>query len=140
MQNKPNSSGSQSKSRVPSRARPPFAASQENKILELLRKAGSRGVSKKSLVFELHFTQASARIHALEQQGHKIRHERRSGDDYVTFVLESSPSAEQRTSNSISPEARSDDWYERETGKARPGTAERDSPSGLPLFDAGARP
>jgi len=74
--------------------RPSFADSQEQRILDLLLEAGARGVSKKFLVFELHFTQASARVHSLEQRGFKIRHEMRDGDDYVTFVLESSPERE----------------------------------------------
>jgi hypothetical protein len=74
--------------------RPPFADSQEQTILDLLLEAGPHGVSKKFLVFERHFTQASARIHHLEQRGFKIRHEMRPGDTYVTFVLESVPERE----------------------------------------------
>ncbi len=82
------------KLRLPQSCRPPFANSQERKILDLLRQAGPRGVSKRFLVFELHFTQASARVHSLERRGFKIRHEMRDGDDYVTFVLEPAPERE----------------------------------------------
>jgi helix-turn-helix protein len=140
MKSKADTSGSQSKSQL-LHGRPPFAGSQETKILELLRRAGSRGVCKKVLVFELHFTQASSRVHSLEQRGFKIRHEMRAGDDYVTFVLESSPpETEARTSNSTSPRVARNDWYERETGKARPSGRGTTKPD-LPLFgDAAVQP
>jgi len=60
---------------------------QSAKILTLLREAGQRGVSKKYLIFELGFTQAGARVFELERLGHKILHEKRPGEHFVTFVL-----------------------------------------------------
>jgi len=107
------------------RCKPPFANSQEQKILELLREAGPRGVSKKFLVFDLHFTQASSRVHALELRGFKIRHEMRPGDHYVTFVLESSPSRAE-FSKSDSTTKRQIDFFEKRA-------------TGLPLFDVAVR-
>jgi hypothetical protein len=98
---------------------PKFADDQGTKILELLIKAGPRGVSKAFLIFECHYTQAGARIFELESRGHKIRHEMRPGDRYVTFVLESS----------------------REVSKPDPpetGLEDRPRVTGLPLFDLGS--
>ena len=98
--------------------RPEFANDQCAKILQLLREAGLRGVSKEFLVFECRYTQAAARVFELERRGYEIRHEQRPGDRYTTFVLISEPA---------SPKP---DWYERETGKPR---SSADN-SGLPLF------
>lgn len=121
---------------LPQYGRPPFANSQERKILDLLRQAGPRGVSKKFLVFDLHFTQASARVHTLEQRGFKIRHEMRAGDDYVTFVLESSPeTVAQQPAPNVLHRVESTDWYERQTGKPRAAVMpEKSTADVLPLF------
>lgn len=71
------------------RAAPNFAAGQISHILQLLReaKARGRGVRKRDLLFEHHYTQASARIHELEAAGYVIRHETEPGERYVTFYL-----------------------------------------------------
>ena len=100
--------------------RPSFADSQEETILAMLREAGPRGVSKAFLIFECHFTQAGALVFELERRGYKIRHEMRPGDQYVTFVLESSPEAGK-------PEPSEPEW------KDRPRV------TGLPLFDMAVR-
>jgi hypothetical protein len=114
--------------------RPSFADSQEQKILDLLLEAGLRGVSKKFLIFELHFTQASARVHSLERRGYKIRHEMRFGDRYTTFVLESSPERETPlpTYEKKRPDARQKtlcrDWFDEATSNPRPSGEASESP------------
>lgn len=70
---------------------PPFSSRQRSAILELLRAAGPEGVSKAFLIFDKHYTQASARIFELEEKGYVIRHETRPGEKYVRFVLISEP-------------------------------------------------
>src|SRR5579859_7542891 len=87
------------------RGRPTFAASQRDKILALLKQAGSEGVRREDLIFQHRWTQAGTRIFELEQMGYKIRHESRSGERLVVYVLESEP-LELRPL----PEGR--DWYE----------------------------
>jgi hypothetical protein len=73
------------------RGRPAFAASQREKILELLRAAGPRGVRREALIFQHRWTQVGTRIHELEQMGYRIRHEVRPGERFVVYVLESEP-------------------------------------------------
>ena len=133
----------QAKPRRATRAgRPSFADSQEKTILDLLIEAKSLGVSKKFLIFELGFTQCSARIHFLERRGYKIRHEMRPGDRYTTFVLESSPERETPlpTYEKKGPDARQEtlsrDWLEESAGRKRPARL-TDADAG-PLF-AGVR-
>jgi hypothetical protein len=97
--------------------RPSFAGDQAAKILELLREAGARGVSKELLIFQCGFTQCGARVFELEKRGFKILHEMRPGDRYVTFVFKSEPDEPDRDEKSDA------DFFEDRRG------------TGLPLFD-----
>jgi len=114
----------------PKAALPPFAESQRAGILEMLRAAGTAGVSKETLLFEKRWSQAAARVWELEQQGFQIAHLQRDSETYVRYVLESEPLELKSPDNS--------DWYERTTGKPRaagnPGQV-----SDLPLFSGGNR-
>lgn len=92
---------------------PSFAATQRDKILELLRQAGPRGVSREDLIFRYRWTQAGARIFELEQMGFVIRHDSRPGQRFITYVLESEPLE-------LKPLPSGVDWYEQQTGKPRP--------------------
>jgi hypothetical protein len=91
----------QSKSHPPSharkisRGRPAFADSQRQKILELLRAAGPRGVSREELIFGYRWTQCGTRVFELEGMGYKIRHESRPRERLVFYVLESEPLKQQ---------------------------------------------
>ena len=76
------------------RGRPDFADSQRRRILELLRQAGSEGVSRSDLIFKHRFTQCGTRIFELEKMSYKIRHEMKPGQHYVTYFLESEPEQE----------------------------------------------
>lgn len=96
-------------------------AIQSEKILALLREAGPRGVSKQFLIFELGLTQASARIFELESRGHRIRHEKRPGEHFVTFVLEPSADSPVVPGPAPSNPAHPTDWFETQTGKPRSG-------------------
>jgi len=113
----------------------PHYGKQCRKILALLRKAGHRGVSKKFLIFEMGITQAGARIFELESIGYQIRHEKRHGQKFVTFILEPSPTKR------LSPTARernicktngSGDPFELPPGKAS--SKPEISSCDLPLF------
>jgi hypothetical protein len=95
------------------RGAPAFAASQRDKILELLRQAGPRGISRSDLIFHHRMTQCGTRIFELEQMGYVIRHDSRPGQRYVTYVLVSEP----LTPKPIPSGA---DWYTIQTGKPRP--------------------
>ena len=104
---------------------PAFAQSQREEILSMIRSAGTVGVSKEVLLFEKHWSQAAARVFELEQQGFQIKHVQREGEKYVRYVLESEPLE-------LKPLASSVDWYERQTGRPRPSSA---NGSELPLFE-----
>jgi hypothetical protein len=104
--------------------RPPFAASQREKILELLRAAGPRGVPRAELIFSHHMTQCATRIFELRKIGFVIRSEDRGGDYPTWYVLESEPL-------NLQPIPTGADWCEGEH-RRRPSKT-----SGLPLFDAG---
>ena len=130
----------------PKANRPKFTGEQAGKILALLREAGSKGVSKRHLIFDLHYTQAAARIHELEKIGFIIRHEKRPGDGYTWFVLEKE-SGQSSENSAVLPapaeapvaSSNSADWYERETGRPRPVEGPREDLSGLPLFEGVAK-
>jgi len=120
---------------------PAFASGQREAILQMLRAAGLQGVSKETLLFEKHWSQAAARIWELEQQGFRIQHVQRDGQRYVTYVLDGEPEqpkplptyqpkrADKRQGHfSASP-----DWYERRTGRPRPSSSPRVEDS--PLFE-----
>ena len=94
------------------RGRPTLAASQRDKILALLKQAGSEGVRREDLIFQYRWTQAGTRIFELEQMGYKIRHESRVGERLVVYVLESEPLK-------LKPLPEGRDWYEAQFG-ARP--------------------
>jgi hypothetical protein len=109
------------------RGRPAFAASQRQKILELLRAAGVHGVSRATLIFEHRMTQCGARVDELKHQGHEIVSELRDGEQYVRHVLKTEPL-------DLRPIPDGAGWYERQTGKSRP--HDKDD---LPLFAGGDR-
>ena len=109
-----------------SRGRPAFADDQRSKMLDLLRVAGPQGVRRNALIFERRYTQFGTQIFELEQQGYVIRHESRSGERYVTYVLESEPLE-------LKPLPAVADWYEREPGP-RPSEKTKLQTPGLPLF------
>lgn len=115
---------------IPS-GRPPFATSQREKILGLLRQAGSHGVRREDLIFQHRWTQAGTRIFELEQMGYKIRHESRPGERLIVYVLESEPLELKPLQDSPSERA-TRDWYEKQTGRPR---TSRETPV-LPLFAA----
>lgn len=108
------------------RGRPPFAASQREKILELLRAAGPLGVSRATLIFEHRITQCGARVDELKRQGHVIESFSQDGEAYVRYRLTSEPLE-------LKPIPTGADWYNREH-RTRPSKT-----SGLPLFDAAVR-
>lgn len=114
------------------RGRPAFADDQRSKILDLLRRAGPRGIRRDALIFEHRYTQCGTRIFELEQQGYVIRHESRPGERYVTYVLESEPLE-------LKPLPAGADWYEREHGRRPSGKPKLPTP-GLPLFAGTACP
>jgi hypothetical protein len=57
----------------------------------MLRQAGTKGVSRASLIFEHHYTQCGARIDELKRRGHQIRSEDRGGRYPTWYVLEAEP-------------------------------------------------
>lgn len=71
--------------------RPEFADSQRQRILQLLRLAGTGGVSHSDLIFQHRFTQRGTRIFELERMGYVIRHATKPGQRYVTYYLISEP-------------------------------------------------
>jgi hypothetical protein len=73
------------------RGRPAFAASQREKILELLRAAGPRGVSREELIFRYRWTQCGTRVFELRGMGYVIRSEDRGGRYPTWYVLKSEP-------------------------------------------------
>jgi len=107
------------------RGRPEWASSEEEWILDLLRKAGSEGVSREYLIFTCRSTQCGRAIHQLEKRGHVIEHIKPAGEKYVRYVLRSEPLRENPISN---------DWYFEKFGKPRPSPPQ---PDAGPLF-AGA--
>ena len=113
-----------------SRSIPRFAESQRAEILKMLREAGSAGVSKETLLYERHYSQAAARIFELERQNFQIAHVQREGETYVRYVLQSEPLELKPPDGS--------DWYERTTGKPR-ATATPENVSDLPLFSGADR-
>ena len=107
-----------------SRGRPAFSDSQRDKILELLRAAGSQGISREELIFHHQWTQCGTRILELEKMGYVIRSDDRGGRYPTWYVLEGEP---------LDLKAIPDDtdWYTHVTGRPRPPQT-----TGLPLFDA----
>jgi hypothetical protein len=110
-------------------------------ILALLRQAGTAGVSRSDLIFQHRFAQCGTRIFELEQMGHQIHHELKTGQRYVTYYLESEATKE-KSLPTFQPKradprhrtfANSPDWYEREAGKPRP--APRPIAEDLPQFN-----
>jgi hypothetical protein len=123
-----------------SRGRPAFSDTQREEVLEMLRAAGQRGISRAVLIFDKHFTQCGTRIFELEKMGYVIRHDLEPGARFVTYFLVSEPEKEKPLPTyqprGADPRQRtfanSSDWYVKEHGP-RPGSA---SPaSGLPLFE-----
>jgi hypothetical protein len=115
-------------SKVP-RGRPAFADTQRDKILELLREAGPRGVRREDLLYVRRWSQAGTRIHELEQQGYVIEHFLEPGQRFVTYRLVSEPASEKPLPNFERKQSEgsqaafcesSGDWYTRTTGRARP--------------------
>jgi len=108
-----------------SRGRPEWASSEENWILDLLRNAGERGVSREHLIFTCRSTQCGRAIHSLERCGYVIEHVKLAGEKYVRYVLKSAPL-------DLKPLPESADWYERQTGKPHPQATDD-----LPFFAGG---
>jgi hypothetical protein len=123
-QSKPHSP---SQTRKIHRGRPAFAASQREKILELLRAAGAQGVSRATLIFEHRMTQCGARVDELKRQGCVIESFLLHGETYVRYRLTSEPLELQQ------PAPIAAGRYERGHGR-RPSQT-----GGLPLFDAAVR-
>lgn len=118
-----------SANKVP-RGRPAFSDTQRERILELLRKAGPRGVRREDLLYVHRWSQAGTRIYELERMGFVIEHVLEPGQRFVTYRLLSEPLVPQPLPNSErTPGAAAGDWFQRETGKAR--QSEGDD---LPLF------
>ena len=106
-----------------SRGRPAFSDSQRDKILELLRAAGSQGISREELIFHHRWTQCGTRIFELQNMGYVIRSEDRGGRYPTWYILEGEP----LDLKAIPDNA---DWYTHVTGKPRPQQG-----TDLPLFD-----
>jgi len=115
------------------RGRPTFAANQREKILELLRASGPRGVSREELIFRYRWTQCGTRIFELQKMGFVIRSDDRGGRYPTWYVLLSEPLE-------LKPLVEAGDWYDSQHGP-RPSHRSTDLPpsSGLPLFDAVVR-
>lgn len=114
------------------RGRPAFADTQRDRILALLRKAGSQGVRREDLLYVHRWSQAGTRIHELERMGYVIEHALEPGQRFVTYRLLSEPiQPKPLTTFDKKPCAGSGDWFERAADRERP--RETDD---LPLFSS----
>jgi hypothetical protein len=101
--------------------------SHYERILALLRERGPAGVLSSELYNSPHLFGRSPRnrISEMRQAGNLIETSP-AGESMVRYVL-------LRDSSGVKPLADSSDWFERQTGKARPQTP---SPDFGPLFEA----
>lgn len=73
------------------RGAPALATDQRGFVLQKLREADERGVSRSTFIFGYHITQCGARLDELKRQGYQLESQPRSGDRYVTSVRRGEP-------------------------------------------------
>jgi hypothetical protein len=117
------------------RGRPKWASSEEERILDLLRKAAAEGVSREYLTFTCQSTQCGRAINSLEKRGCVIEHAKFKSEKFVRYILRSEP-LEVKPLPDFPRRKSKRDWFVDATGKERP-SAETVN---LPLFEhAGER-
>src|SRR6266850_2984881 len=110
---------------------PAHASAQRDTVLRLLREAKARGqgLRRDDAIFAHRITQVGTRIFELEHMGYIIRHEQEPGARFITYFLVSEPD-QPKALPTYQPKgtdprqgkfADTPDWYERQTGKPRPG-------------------
>jgi len=112
------------------RGRPEWASSEEDWILDLLRKADAEGVSREYLIFTCRSTQCGRAINSLEKRGYVIEHVKLAGENYVRYVLRSEPLRENPVSGN---------WYVEKFHRLRPSDRPKETSADLPLFNGAGK-
>jgi hypothetical protein len=71
---------------------PAHAETQRERVLQILRHAGARGVRRDTFIYEYRVTQPGARVSELQQEGFMISSAKaHPEDEFVTYYLRSEP-------------------------------------------------